>query len=106
MTALFDLGTMTLGELADFEEVTGRDPMNLPDAWRPTVRDMVAIAWIVGRRRDPAFTLEDARNLRPEDLVDMVPTEAAPAAQSEVDSSTGSPSSRASTGSARRTSGR
>jgi len=106
MNAVFDLSTLTLGELADFEEVTGRDPMSLPDSWRPNARDLVAFGWIIGRRRDPAFTLEDARNLRPEDLVDMVPTEAAPAANSDEISSAGSPSSRASTASARRTSGR
>jgi hypothetical protein len=102
----FDLSDLTIGELADFEEVTGRDPMNLPEEFRPTVKDLLAFAWIIGRRADPSLTIEGARRMRLEDLAGMVPTGAGAAANSANSISAGSRSSRRSTGSRRASSGR
>lgn len=105
----FDLTEMNIGELADFEEVTGRDPMNLPAEFNPTVKDILAFAWIMGKRSNPAMTLEEARAIRLEDLAELVPTPAggvAGADPSGRSSSSGSRNSRKSTGSRRTSSGR
>lgn len=87
--AEFDRSTLTAGDLIDFEEVAGcslddaitqvpqkdENGETVVDAKGNKVFDakmsakaMVALAWVVRRRADPAFTYEDARNLTVDDI--------------------------------------
>lgn len=75
---------MTIGDLEDFEEVTGvplfdaLSPQVVTDTSGNVVRDdkgrpvremrisaktMKALVWIVSRRTNPGFSLDDARNV-------------------------------------------
>lgn len=59
-----DPNDLTLGEAETFEELTGLLVTDLrPGASIPS-RALTAIVFIVKRRDDPDFTLEDARAIR------------------------------------------
>ncbi|HKE67385.1 MAG TPA: hypothetical protein VKB59_22490 [Micromonosporaceae bacterium] len=62
-----DLQDLTLGELDEIDEVLDRPLAELMGG-KGQFRAMAAAAWIVKRRTDPAFTLEDARALRMGDM--------------------------------------
>lgn len=63
-TIVLDLDRMTLGELEAIEEVAGADAVVAMMAGRMTAKALIAVAYVVKRRDDPAFTLEDARALK------------------------------------------
>lgn len=63
-TIVLDLDRMTLGELEAIEEVAGTDAVVAMMAGRMTAKALIAVAYVVKRRDDPAFTLEDARALK------------------------------------------
>ena len=89
MILRFDPADATVGDLEDFAEVTG---MELPEAMRRypvlddsghpvlddkgkprvdvrmTAKTIKALVWLVMRRDDPAFTLDDARKVRLSEL--------------------------------------
>lgn len=80
---------LTLGEMEEFEELSGRPlakllqgdivkgddgrpilgkdgkPMREID---PRVKDMIALVFLAKRREDPAFTIEDARQIKVSEL--------------------------------------
>ncbi len=62
-----DMADLTLGELADVTEMLG---IGIQDALQgpSQPRAMAAIAWILHRRDDPAYTFEQALTLRMGDL--------------------------------------
>lgn len=82
----FNENELTIGDLEDFEEVTGvsitdalksekvrDDDGNLVrdeetgrpvEAVKMSAKTLKALVWITSRKDDPAFTLEDARNVR------------------------------------------
>lgn len=81
----FDEDNLTLGDLEDFEDVTGvgmfdaLKPVTVRDAEGAIVRDddgrpvqevsltakaLKALVWIVLRSERPGFTLDDARNIK------------------------------------------
>lgn len=66
----FDPNDLTLGELETFEEVCGKPFAEaLPASgaakdWVPGIKEIVALTYIIKRREDPEFTLDDARNTR------------------------------------------
>ena len=74
MAFVFDINELDLGELEDFAEATGIDPMQLQDGWQPTLKAVRAFVWLVKRRDDPALTLEDARRVKVSELASLVPT--------------------------------
>lgn len=61
-----DIKSLTIGELEDVEEITGMSLQTLRgiDFADPPLKMLRALAFIVGRRTDPAFTQEDARNVK------------------------------------------
>ena len=69
-----DMAEVTLGELADVADLLG---MSLSDALTGPgqPRALAALAWIVTRRTDSAFTFDDALKLRMADI-DMVNSDA------------------------------
>lgn len=92
MAFVFDINELDLRELEDFADATGLDPMEIKDGWQPTLRAVRAFVWLVKRRSDPDFSLEDARRVKVRELVDLVPTDAGAGAGSDT-----SPSSATST---------
>lgn len=56
----FDPGTLTLAELCDFEEAAGVAAMV---AFKEglSAKAITALVWVLKRRDDPQFTLDDAR---------------------------------------------
>lgn len=60
----FDINDLTWGELETIEEIVGRDVMRELGRGTPSVKTIVAVVYVVKRRTDPAFTLDDARTLK------------------------------------------
>lgn len=56
--------SFTMGELADMETVTGQGY----DMGQRGLKGMLAIAWIAARRVDASVTIDDIRNLRPDQI--------------------------------------
>ena len=93
MTKLrFDPDDLTLGELEEFETVTGkpldevmseqpvidadgkpvRDKRGRPVRQvRMSMKEVIALMWLIRRRDEPGFTLDDARKLRVADLNEL-----------------------------------
>lgn len=59
----FDVESLTLGEIADLEDVTGRSIGDI-DWRRPSGKVVLGMAWILQRRENQCFTLDDARRLK------------------------------------------
>ncbi|HMM41887.1 MAG TPA: hypothetical protein PKA95_08295 [Thermomicrobiales bacterium] len=76
MAFVFDINDLDLGELKDFAEATGIDPMQLQDGWQPTLKAVRVFVWLIKRREDPTLTLEDARRVKVSELASLVPTAA------------------------------
>lgn len=99
----FNQGNMTLGDLEDFEEITGKTfsqamkqtPVIDPETGKPvrdpdpeakgrplmqaemSMKGLVAIVYLAMRKEDPNFTLEEARKLKLSDFeIDMSDPEA------------------------------
>jgi len=71
-TIRFDIDELTLGEMADIEDYTGHRlgemfPQN--GSVKLSGKELIAIVWIVKRRENPAFTLDDAKKLKFGELV-------------------------------------
>lgn len=62
------LDSLTLGEAMDFEEKSGLTLASLQRNTIPPMRALVAIIWVLGRRNDPAFTFDQAKEVRFSDI--------------------------------------
>lgn len=73
----FNLNDLTLGELCDLEEVTGLtfDQMNFK---KMQGKLALALLWIVERRKNPKFTLAEAKNTKVIALTDFLSPSAQP----------------------------
>lgn len=59
-----DPNTLTLGELEEIEEISGR-PVSLElGRGTPSIRTLIGIVYVMKRRSDPSYTLDDARALQ------------------------------------------
>lgn len=88
----FNPEDLTLGELEEFEEVTGRpfdEVMSEKEVIGPdgkpvrdkrgrpvrqvrmAMKEITALMWLLTRREDPQFTIEQARKLKISDLNEM-----------------------------------
>lgn len=63
-TIVFDLDSMTLGELDAIEDIIGTDAAEALMAGRVSAKALIAVAYVVKRRDHPEFTIEDAKALR------------------------------------------
>lgn len=73
------LDDLSLGEIVDVEEASGVSMSIMQDGGTAPFKFVVALAWVVKRRSDSAFTFDDALKLKARDLADLfVPTPAAP----------------------------
>ena len=61
-----NIDTLTLADVADLEEVTGRpvDAIFGDQAGEPKGRILQALVWVIKRQEDPSFTFEDAGRIR------------------------------------------
>lgn len=60
----FDPDDLSLGEMEDLEDVTGLRILTIISDFEkanPNAKELTALAWIMTRRENPDFTLEDAR---------------------------------------------
>jgi hypothetical protein len=62
-TNAFDFESLTLNEVEQIELITGSSIDQLMDAGQAKGKAMKAIIWIMKKRTDPNFTLEQAGNL-------------------------------------------
>lgn len=60
----FDLDDLTIDELDMLEEVTGEAFDSILAPGKPKAKAMRAIAYVIKRRTDPEFTLEQAGRLK------------------------------------------
>lgn len=63
-TIVLDLDRMTLGELETIAEVAGADAARAMMAGEMSPKALIAVAYVVKRRDNPEFTIEDARALK------------------------------------------
>ena len=61
---VFDVNTLTLGEVEAMEDIVGRDVMRELGQGTPSVKTLLALVYVMKRRTNPEFTLDDARALR------------------------------------------
>lgn len=59
-TQTFDFESLTLNEVEQIELITGSSIDQLMDAGQPKGKAMKAIIFIMQKRNDPSFTLEQA----------------------------------------------
>ena len=59
-----DLGDLRVHEIETIEEVTGESIDLAFSEGKPRGKVLRAVGYVVKRREDPSFTLEDAGNLR------------------------------------------
>lgn len=67
-----DIKSLTMGEIAKIEELSGQpiSALGLEDA--PKGKLMAAFALVVKRRTDPKFTLEMANNLTMDEITSLM----------------------------------
>jgi hypothetical protein len=64
----FSMDQLTLGEIAQIEEITGQSISVMSDESAPKGKFLAAIAWLAKRREDPAFTLAQAEAMSMEEF--------------------------------------
>ncbi len=63
MELSFDLNELTLGDVEDIEEITGVSYSDIE--WtKPSIKLMKAMVLVSERRKNPAFTIDDARGVK------------------------------------------
>ena len=67
MKLTFDVDSMTLGEVEEFEELTGLSLEDLMSG-RRTTKAMSTLIYLQERRTNPEYTIEDARALKISEL--------------------------------------
>ena len=60
----FDVNSLTLGEAESLEDIIGRDHMRTLERGDPSIKALVALVYVMKRRDNPDFTLDDARRLK------------------------------------------
>lgn len=63
-TLVLDLDAMTLGELEAIEDIAGADAAKAMMSGQMSAKALIAVAYVVKRRTNPEFTLEDAKALK------------------------------------------
>lgn len=66
MALQIDIDSLTLGDIEDVEDAVGKPIAEVFD--HMSAKAITALVWVVRRREDPAFTLDNARALRMGDV--------------------------------------
>lgn len=74
-----DPDELTLGDIDTIEEMTGV-PFDeaLEQLGKLSTKAMIAFVFVLGRQRDPAFTVEDAKRVKVGTLAAITPSEVTP----------------------------
>jgi len=64
----FSMDKLTLGEIAQLEELTGQSITAMSDESAPKGKFLAAIAWLAKKREDPTFTLAQAEAMTLEEV--------------------------------------
>jgi len=67
MEIKLDTAQLTIGDVEDIEEICGASFSEL-NLEKPSGKLAKAIVYVIQRKNDPTFTLEDARNVKIDDL--------------------------------------
>lgn len=69
MELKLDPNVLTVGDLADFEAASGESWNDVfAKGEQPSGKALTALVWVLGRRENPEFTLEAARNVKVTEL--------------------------------------
>ena len=66
---------LTLGEVEEIEGYAGVPLASLADNTTPSGKLMVAVAWVLKRKENPSFTLQQAKMLTSKELNDLLGAE-------------------------------
>lgn len=64
----FSIERLTLGEIAQLEELTGQSLSAMSDDSAPKGKFLAGLAWLAKRRQDPTFTYEQAQAMSMEEF--------------------------------------
>ncbi len=83
MNLEFDLDELSLADAEDIEDYAGCSLADVAKklANNPPMKLMTAIIWITERRKNPGFTVEDARKTKINAIVSDIPKVASPNAE-------------------------
>lgn len=63
-----DFDDITLGEIEDIEDYAGLSISKIGDDTPGVIKLRIALAWIIKRRTNPAFTIDDAKKMTATEL--------------------------------------
>jgi len=63
-----DINTLTLGDIEDIENYAGLAFSEIGEDKPGVSKLRTALVWVLKRKENPNFTIEDARQLTPEEL--------------------------------------
>lgn len=78
----FSIEKLTLGEIAQLEELTGLSLSAMSDDAAPKGKFLAGLAWLAKRRQDPTFSYEQAQAMSMEEFGDLLGNLNAPKAVS------------------------
>lgn len=67
-----DIQNLTLGEIATVERISGRGVATLGDAEAPRGELLAALAFVIKKRENPKYTLEQAKELTMTDIEELL----------------------------------
>lgn len=68
----FSINDLSMGEIAQIEELTGQSISQLGDDSQPKAKFMTALAWMSKRREDPSFTFGQAEALNLAEVSEII----------------------------------
>lgn len=68
----FTLEDLTLGDVEEVEKYSGQPLASLADAESNKGRLMTALAWVIKRKEDPKFTIDDAKKMPMGDITKLL----------------------------------
>lgn len=69
-----DISKLTLGEIATIEQLSGKPFAELADEEAPKGAILAALAYVIKKREDKSYTIDQARSLTMEDINDLMST--------------------------------
>ena len=63
-----DFEDITLGEIAEIEDYAGLPFSEIGEERIGVIKLRIALAWVIKRRENPAFTIQDAEKFTPKDF--------------------------------------
>jgi hypothetical protein len=66
-----DIDTLTLGDIEDIENYAGLSFSEIGEDKPGVSKLRTALVWVLKRKDNPAFTIEDARNITPDELTSI-----------------------------------